>query len=262
MWINNLNPVLVDLGPLEIRWYGLVYLLGFFLSVYWLHRMSKKGKLGLSSEEIWDFMFYAILGMLIGARLFMVFWRPDVYLLHPLEFLKIWEGGMSFHGGLVGIVVASYWYCKRKKLNFRVLADILSVPAMLALALGRIANFINGELIGRVWNGQWCVVFPEYGDECRHPNMIYSFFERMIVFAWLFWLDYKSEFKEGFIFWNFVFWEGVGRIIMDFFREDIVYYGFSLGQWMSSVMVIVAGCVFVKYYKEDWKRVFRKNINR
>jgi prolipoprotein diacylglyceryltransferase len=107
--------------------------------------------------------------------------------------------------------------------------------------------------VGRVWAGRWCVVFPEYGDVCRHPNMIYSFFERMAVFGWLWWLSYKKNFKEGFIFWNFVFWEGVGRIVMDFFREDTLYNGFSIGQWMSLVMVFVSGYVFLKYYKEDWK---------
>jgi len=253
MWVYNLDPVLVHLGPLEIRLYGIVYVFGFFLTTYWLHKMTKKGKLKLSSDEIWDFMFYMMLGMLIGARVFMVFWRPDIYLFHPLEFLKIWEGGMSFHGAFTGIVVAGYWYCKKKKLNFAQMGDLVVVPAMFVLALGRIANFINGELVGRVWAGRWCVVFPEYGDVCRHPNMIYSFFERMAVFGWLWWLSYKKNFKEGFIFWNFVFWEGVGRIVMDFFREDTLYNGFSIGQWMSLVMVFVSGYVFLKYYKEDWK---------
>lgn len=257
MWIHNLDPVLVHLGPLEIRWYGLVYVLGFFLGIVWLKYMQKKGNLALSKDEIWDFIFYLMLGVIIGARLFEVFWEPQYYLSNPLSLLKIWEGGMSFHGGFVGIVMAAWLYCKKKKIDFWKMADLMSIPAILALALGRLANFINGELVGRVWNGSWCVVFPDYGAECRHPNMIYSFFQRMLVFGWLFFLTFRDQaFRPGFIFWNFVFWEGLGRIIVDFYREDILYFGFSLGQWFSAVMVIVAVIVLVKNHQEDVKKIF------
>ncbi len=257
MWVHNLNPVLLNVGPLEIRWYGLVYVLGFFLTVWWMQYVQNKGALSLTKDEIWDFVFYLMLGVLVGSRLFMIFWNPEIYLFKPWNLIKIWEGGMSFHGGFVGIVTAAWLYCKKKKLHFLKIADILSVPTIFALALGRIANFINGELVGRVWEGKWCVVFPDYGPECRHPNMIYSFFQRMAVFGWLFFLTFWKEFKPGFIFWNFMFWEGLGRIVVDFFREDALYLGFSLGQWFSSVMVVVATIAFVKYYREDWKKVFR-----
>ena len=257
MWTHNLNPILFQLGPLEIRWYGLVYVLGFFLAILWLKHLQKKGMISLSKDEIWDFVFYLMVGVLIGSRLFEVFWEPQIYLSNPLNFFKIWQGGMSFHGGFVGIVTAAYLYCKKKKLPFLKMADVLSVPAIFALALGRIANFVNGELVGRVWDGRWCAVFPDYGQQCRHPNMIYSFFQRMIVFSWLFSLIFWKEFKPGFIFWNFVFWEGLGRIIVDFFREDILYFGFSLGQWFSAVMVVAAAVAFIKYYKEDWKKIFK-----
>ena len=258
MWTYNLDPVLLHLGPLEIRWYGLVYVLGFFLAILWLKHMQKKGFIPLSKDEIWDFVFYLMLGVLIGSRLFEIFWEPQIYLPHPFNLFKIWQGGMSFHGGFVGIVTAAYLYCRKKKLPFWKMADIMSVPTIFALAFGRLANFVNGELVGRVWNGKWCVVFPDYGQECRHPNMIYSFFQRMAVFGWLFFLTFWKEFRPGFIFWNFVFWEGSGRIIMDFFREDTLYFGFSLGQWFSAVMVVVATIAFVKYYREDWKKVFQK----
>src|SRR3989338_8842294 len=117
MWINNLNPTLVDFGPLEIRWYGLVYVFGFFLSVWWLHHLSKQGKLSLSKNDIWDFVFYLMLGVIIGSRVFMIFLNPDVYLRHPLELLKIWEGWMSFHGGLAGVVTACWLYSRKKKLD-------------------------------------------------------------------------------------------------------------------------------------------------
>lgn len=272
MWIHNLDPTLLDLGPIEIRWYGLVYVLAFFLAVWWLRHMQKIGFISLSKDEIWDFVFYLMLGVLVGSRLFEIFWEPAYYLSNPFNLFKIWEGGMSFHGGLVGIVTAAWLYCKKKKLPFWKMADIMSVPTIFALAFGRVANFINGELVGRIWNGSWCVVFPDYGPECRHPNMIYSFFQRMLVFGWLylltFWKEFKpgqvtgvrdlpsTPFREGFIFWNFVFWEGLGRIIVDFFREDILYFGFSLGQWFSAVMVIMAVSMLAKNHKEDIKKIF------
>lgn len=257
MWTHTLNPTLFSLGPLEIRWYGLVYVLGFFLSVYWLRFLVQKKLLALSKDDIWDFVFYLMLGVLIGSRLFMIFWQPDYYLLKPWNLLKIWEGGMSFHGGFVGIVAAAWLYCRKKQLEFWRLADFMSVPAIFALALGRIANFINGELWGRPWNGSWCVNFKNTGggDVCRHPNMVYSFFQRMLVFSWLFLLTFWKSFTPGFIFWNFVFWEGVGRIIVDFYREDALYFGFSLGQWFSLVMVLVALGMFWKKYREDWRKI-------
>lgn len=255
MWTYNLDPVLFDVGPLEIRWYGLVYVAGFLLAAVWLKYMRKRKILDLRNEEIWDLLFYLLLGVLIGARLFMIFWNSETYLLKPWNLLFIWQGGMSFHGGFVGIVVACWWYCRKKRVDFWKVADIISVPAMLALALGRIANFVNGELVGKVWNGRWCVVFPDYGSECRHPNMIYSFFQRLIVFGWLAVLTIWKEFTPGFIFWNFVFWEGIGRFLMDFFRADTLYFSLSLGQWFSLMMIIVSVYFFMKKHRRDWKMV-------
>lgn len=255
MWVDNLNPVLLHLGPLEIRWYGLVYVLGFFLAVFWMQYLSKKGKLNLNKEDIWDFVFYLMLGVIIGARLFMIFWQPQIYLFKPWNLVKVWEGGMSFHGGFVGIVIAAWLFCKKKKLDLWKLADVLSVPAMFALALGRIANFVNGELVGRVWNGRWCVVFPDYGTACRHPSTLYAAGKRFLIFGWLVFLTLWKEFTPGFIFWNFVFFEGLGRFLVDFFREDPLFYGLSLGQWFSLAMIVVAVWVFWKKYKKDWKKV-------
>ncbi len=256
MFIHDLNPTLLSLGPVEIRYYGLVYVLGFFLMIWWLFFWRKKGKIPLTKDDIWDFCFYLMLGVLIGSRLFEIFWEPSLYLKNPLNLLKFWQGGMSFHGGFVGIVVAGYWYCKKKKINFWKMADLLSVPGIFALALGRIANFMNGELVGRTTNVDWCVQFPNYQD-CRHPSTLYAAGKRFLVFGWLLILSFKENFKPGFIFWNFVFWEGLGRIIVDFYRQNSIFLGFSLGQWFSLVMVIVALIIFFKYYLEDWKRLLK-----
>lgn len=253
MWIHNLNPVLLSLGPLEIRWYGLAYVFGFSLSVWWLHFLRKRGQLSLNKEEIWDLMFYLMLGVIIGSRLFEIFWEPKIYLYHPLELLKFWQGGMSFHGGLTGIIVAGLIYCKKKKLNFWELADAMSFPTMFALALGRIANFLNGELVGRVWNGKWCVVFPDYDNLCRHPSILYAAAYRFLISIELFWLSLKNKFSPGFIFWNFVLLEGIGRFVIDFWREDVLYYSLTLGQWFSLVMIIIAIIFLLKNHKEDLK---------
>src|SRR3989339_781013 len=250
MWIHNLNPVLFKFSFLEVRFYGLVYVLGFFLSILWLFYLKKNHRVNLSSEKIWDFSFYLLLGVLIGSRLFEILWEPNFYLSNPWNILKIWRGGMSFHGGLVGVIIAGWLYCKKQKISFWKMADILSVPAMLALALGRIANFINGELVGRITSISWCVQFPNYDSYCRHPSTLYDAGKRFLIFGGLFWLSFKDKFlnfKEGFIFWNFVFWEGLGRIIIDFYRQDTLYLYFSLGQWLSLLMVIASVFFFLKY---------------
>jgi len=250
MFIHNLNPVLLDLGFAQIRWYGLAYVLGFFLTVWWLHFLSKKGKLKLHSEQIWDLVFWAMLGVLIGSRLFEVFWEPAYYLSNPLNFLKFWQGGMSFHGGLAGIIVATYFYCKKHKLYFWEMADWMSFPTMFALALGRVANFANGELVGKPWNGSLCVVFPQYDQVCRHPQVLYSAAYRFLFSFWLLYLTLKSKFKAGFIFLNFVLLEGIARFVLDFFREDPTYFSLTPGQWLSLVMIMVSGYFLIKMFKE------------
>ncbi|PIZ50504.1 prolipoprotein diacylglyceryl transferase [Candidatus Woesearchaeota archaeon CG_4_10_14_0_2_um_filter_33_13] len=264
MWVNNLNPTLLHLGPLEIRWYGIIYVLGFFISIWWLHHLNKKGKISLNSDQIWDLVFYLTVGVLIGSRLFEVFWEPNYYLSNPLNFLKFWQGGMSFHGGFVGIVVAAWIYCRKHKLHFWRIADALSVPTIFALALGRIANFINGELAGRVFNGSWCVIFPHEDNLCRHPSTLYAAGKRFLIFGWLYWLTFYQEFKPGFIFWNFVFWENLGRFIVDFYRQDVMYNNFTVGQWLSAIMVLVALYFFYKNHGDDCKQLFRleKNIKK
>lgn len=259
MWIHNLNPILLDLGPVEIRWYGLIYVAGFFFCIWWLHHLAKQGRIKLNSDDIWDMMFYLMLGVVIGSRLFEVFWEPTYYLSNPLNFLKIWQGGMSFHGGFVGIITATYLYCKKKHLNFWHIADIMSFPTMFALAFGRIANFINGELVGRIWDGPWCVVFPNIDQHCRHPSILYAAAQRFLLARWLFYLSYKDRnFKPGFIFWNFALFEGLSRFVIDFWREDTLYLSHTLtmGQLLSSVMILVALFMLYKNHKDDCKKVF------
>ncbi len=256
MWLHNLDPTLFSLGPLEIRWYGLVYALGFLFTAWWLKK--NKEKLGLKKDDNWDLVFYALIAGIAGARLFEIFWEPIYYLGNPLNILKIWQGGMSFHGGFVGGTIGIWWFCKKKNLSFAKVADLISLPFMLALAFGRIANFINGELWGRVSNSSWCVNFKNTGggDVCRHPSTLYAAGKRFLILGWLYFLSLKNNFKPGFIIWNFVFWEGLGRIIVDFYRFEKTYYlGFTMGQLLSLLMVLVALYAFWRYYRNDWKKI-------
>ena len=265
MFYHTLNPTLLNLGPVEIRWYGIVYVLGFLGTVWWMSYLSRHQKLSFTRYQIWDLVFYAMLGVLIGSRVFMIFWNPQVYLVRPWELFYLWQGGMSFHGGFVGIVAGTWLYCRKHHLSFLPIADIISVPAIFALALGRIANFINGELWGTITNASWCVDYSknQYLSNlpagCRHPNMIYSTFQRFLVGGWLLFLTFRQVWKPGFIFWNFVFWEGLGRIIVDVYRDypaHQLYFSFSLGQWFSAIMVLTALYFFVKHYSTEWKQLF------
>ena len=260
MFTHNLDPVLFSLGPLEIRYYGIVYVLGF-LAAYWMLSKAAEKKLvpNLTKDSVDNYILYLFLGLLIGARLFyFLFWSETSLLSDPLALFRIWEGGMSFHGALIGILVATYIFCKRNKVSLMALADIIVLPTALALFLGRIANFINGELVGTVTNIGWCVNFPGY-EGCRHPSQLYEAAKNLGIFFVLLWMYGRKQvlvFKEGFLFWNFVGLYGLFRIITNIWRDDPRYWIFSTGQWFSLLMLVVAVVVLVKLYKEDLKKLF------
>lgn len=249
MW---LDPTLFTIGPFEIRYYGLVYILGFLLGTFWL--LSYRRELSLEKDDVYDLMFYVMLGVVIGSRLFYaVFWNPNYFLSAPWKIVYVWEGGMAFHGGLVGALVAGYWYCRKKNISFLKIGDVLSVPAVTALGLGRIANFINGELVGTATQVSWCVNF---GDGlCRHPYQLYSAAKRFAIAGILFTMQRKQKYSDGFIFWMMILLMGTGRFFLDFVREDVLYYSLRIGQWMSLVMVLVACSVLFTRYRKDMQRL-------
>jgi len=251
MIVHNIDPVLLNIFGLEIRYYGLVYVLGFIFVLFFLDYYRKKGKLELSKDEIYDYLFYLILGVVVGSRLLEVLlWNPSFYFSNPLEILMVWKGGMSVHGGIIGLIIANYLFCKKKKIGFYELADLVAIPGVFILAVGRIANFINAELVGTVSNLPWCV---DFGDKvCRHPVQIYSFLKRTLIGVVLVFVN-KGEHKPGFIFWLFIGLMGLGRLLIDFVREDARWSGLSLGQYLSLVMLVVAGYALVTRYKKDIK---------
>lgn len=242
----NIDPILFSIGPFQVRWYGIIFLLGFVLAYLFLQK--KRKELNLSSKDVENYIFYLIIGVIVGSRIIhVIFWRPSYFIANPLDIFAIWKGGLAFHGGLIGSIMVSYWFAKNKHISFAKLADIMTLPAVFGLALGRIANFINGELWGTQTTVPWCF---NINDICRHPAQLYGAVKRFSIFGMLLFLSSKKH-KDGFIFWSFVGLMGAGRFILDFFREDPRFFYLSAGQYLSLLMVFAFICVYFKYYKTD-----------
>jgi phosphatidylglycerol---prolipoprotein diacylglyceryl transferase len=243
MFIHNIDPVLLRLGPFEIRYYGLFFVLGFVMAYFILNYLAKRKHLDLAKDDVADFLLYIIVGAVMGARIFYVFvYNLQFYLSNPLETIAIWHGGLSFHGGLVGAVLAGAFFCRRKKLSFYQMADISVIPLALGLALGRLGNFTNGELYGRVTDVPWAVQFSG-AEGFRHPSQIYASFKNLLIFFTL-WFVKDKKFPPGFMFWLFVIMYSALRFIVEFFRQPDEQLGFiigflSMGQVLSVIMLIV-----------------------
>ena len=254
----DLNPILVNLGPIRVTWYGMMYVLGFILSYLLVRSQVKKKKFGISLEEVEGLYFYLILGLIIGARLgYVLFYDLHVYLSSPLEIFAVWHGGMSFHGGLIGVLIAILHFCRKEKKSFWKLGDLLVVTAPIGLALGRIGNFINGELYGRVTQVPWGMIFPKGGPLPRHPSQLYeSALEGGLLFLIL-WKVKDRKHYDGFLSALFILLYGVFRFCIEFFREPDVQLGFilgpfSMGQVLCTFMMAV-GILLMIYLRRKAK---------
>jgi len=238
-----IDPVLVRIGPLEVRWYGVMYLLGFALG-YWVIRSELKRKQGaVPVEAADDLLFYLILGLLLGGRIgYVLFYNLKEYIYAPWEVFAIWHGGMSFHGGLIGMLVSGYLFARKRKADFLDLADIGALAAPLGLMLGRIGNFINGELYGRVTSVPWGTVFPSGGPLPRHPSQLYeALFEGPILFIILWYLRTRLK-TPGELLVAFLWGYGIFRFTIEFFREPDPQLGFiihwlTMGQLLCLAMI-------------------------
>src|SRR3989338_2899491 len=162
MFFHNINPVLLEIGPFQIRYYGLFWALAFVIAYFLIPYLAKKRKLGITKDDAADFLVYEIIGIILGARLaYVLFYNLPFYLQNPFELIAVWHGGLSFHGGLLGAVIGCYMFCRKKKLKFYDMADIVVIPVALGLALGRIGNFTNAELYGRIANVSWCIDYTK-----------------------------------------------------------------------------------------------------
>jgi phosphatidylglycerol:prolipoprotein diacylglycerol transferase len=245
----NFDPVIVQVGPFAIRWYALAYIAGLVLGWRLMRRLAVLEPPVATKLQVDDFLTWATLGVVLGGRLgYVLFYQPGEYLSHPHQILEVWHGGMSFHGGMLGVALATVWYCRRNAISILGFADRLAVCAPIGLGLGRIANFINGELWGRPapeWL-PWAMIFPTGGDIARHPSQLYqALMEGLLLFLIMLGLCRSEALRArtGLLTGAFLMGYGVARIIGEFFREPDAFLGFlafgaTMGQLLSIPMVL------------------------
>lgn len=246
----NISPEIIKIGPLSVRWYGLMYLIGFICSYLIVKGEIKRRGLRVERDFLENLYFYLILGLLVGARLgYVIFYNLPYYINHPLEVFAIWQGGMSFHGGLIGVIVAAFIFTKTRKFDFFTLTDMLVITAPIGLGLGRIGNFINGELFGRITDVPWAMVFPEGGPLPRHPSQLYeAVLEGVLLFIILWFLKDKFT-RSGIVSSLFLILYGVFRFFVEFFREPDPQIGyimgiFTMGQVLCCLMILTGLSLF------------------
>ena len=239
----NFDPIAISLGPLAIRWYGLMYLAAFGF-LWWLGRMRiARGLAPMGREQFDDLIFLGVLGTILGGRLgYVLFYKPAYYFSHPLEIFAIWQGGMAFHGGFLGVLAAVAFFAWRRRIDGWRLMDFIAPCVPTGLAAGRLGNFINGELWGRPTDLPWGMVFRGAGDLPRHPSQLYQFaLEGVLLFALLWWYSSKPR-ARGAVSALFLMGYGAFRFIAEFAREPDDFLGLlalnlSMGQWLSLPMI-------------------------
>lgn len=236
MVFPDFDPVALQIGPIAIRWYALSYIAGILLAWRYCIWYAKLPPQRVQRAQLDDLMFWVTFGIILGGRLGQVLlWEPAYYLSHPLDILKIWEGGMAFHGGLLGVILAILLYARSQKLSIFAFSDVIASSTPIGLLLGRLANFINGELVGRPTDVPWAVIFPRFGDMPRHPSQLYqAALEGVLLFAFLFWAARQRWIRErlGMLTGLFLMGYAVARAIGEVFREPEVDLGaFNFVTW-------------------------------
>ena len=250
--VVNFDPILVQLGPLRVSWYGLMYVFGFLASYFLVLYQMKHKDFGLSRQEVDSIYFYLALGLIIGARLgYVLFYDFSMYRKDPFEILFIWRGGMSFHGGLIGVLVGWFIFCWKNKKSLWRTADLFVITAPIGLGLGRIGNFINGELYGRVTQVPWGMIFPKGGPLPRHPSQLYESVLEGGVLFFILWFMKEKKLRPGGLLAAFLSLYGGFRFFLEFFREPDVQLGFvfgpfTMGQVLSSFMIAVG--IFLLFF--------------
>ena len=251
MFTNNFDPVAFDLIIFQIRWYSLSYIFGiFFAWIYVKNFLVKNHDIKILFDNL---ITYIIFGIILGGRIgYVLFYNFDYYIHNIYEVLYIWNGGMSFHGGLIGVILATYFYAKKNELSAFVFLDYISLSAPIGLFLGRLANFINGELVGKPTNGTWGVIFPNIDNVLRHPSQLYeAILEGILLFIILNVTFYREQYKTGQCSLLFLIFYGFFRIFSEFFREPDMQMGYLIGQislgMVLSLFMIVIGTI--AYYR-------------
>ena len=253
------DPVALHLGPLAIRWYGLMYLLGFALGLLLgRYRVKTQPNSGWSYSELDDVLFYIVLGVIFGGRLgYVLFYKFSDYLLEPLKIFYIWEGGMSFHGGFLGCVFAIWLFSRKHRKHWLAVTDFIAPLVSLGLGAGRIGNFINGELWGRPTDVAWGMIFPGVDQVPRHPSQLYEFALEGVMMFIILWFYSAKPRPLGAVSGMFLLCYGVFRFLVEFTREPdaflgLLALGLSMGQWLSLPMI--AGGILMLWWS------YRKRI--
>jgi len=249
----NINPIALDLGLLQIRWYAISYVIGILLSWFLILKIIKIKKINIDNQTISELISNSIIGIIVGGRLgYVIFYNYEYFSNNFLEIFKVWNGGMSFHGGLIGVIIAVIYTSKRTKTSLMLLADLVAIVSPVGIFFGRIANFINGELYGRVTTHPFGIIFPNGGNIPRHPSQLYeAFFEGFLLFLiLLLLLQFKEIIKSnGILTGCFISIYGFFRFFIEFFREPdnhigLLYLDFSMGQFLCLPMILI-GIIFI-----------------
>ncbi len=254
---HDIDPVFLNIGGIQLRWYGLMYMLGFIVAYFIMRRLVRQRPLPLSRDDIYDLLFYLILGLMGGGRIgYVLFYDIGTYLENPLSIVAIWQGGMSFHGGLIGMTLAAILIVRKKGWKFWEIADLTAVAVPIGLGLGRIGNFINGELYGRASTLPWAMVFPDGGGVARHPSQLYeALLEGLALFLIVRWV-YHLNLRPGAALWTMVSVYGLFRFSVEFLREPDAHIGFDLGpftrgQLLSFPMLLVGTYFLVRTLRQE-----------
>ena len=255
MFTHNFDPVIVNLGFIAIRWYSLAYIFGILLGWWYgkkiIIKRLKFVDYKFDLKDFDDLITYIIISIILGGRLgYVIFYNLDYYIINPYEIIKIWEGGMSFHGALIGIVIGTLIFAKKKRIKTLFFLDVIACVSPIGIFFGRIANFINGELIGKITNVSWSVIFPKIDMKPRHPSQLYeAFLEGFLLFVILNLLITKKNYVTGTCAYMFLIVYGIFRIFSEIFREPDAQIGyvfnlFSMGTILSFAMIIVGLTIF------------------
>ncbi|MGZ8335339.1 MAG: prolipoprotein diacylglyceryl transferase [Allosphingosinicella sp.] len=245
----GLDPIALELGFFQLRWYSLAYLAGIVVGWWYLLKLLAQPGAPMARRHADDMVFYATLGIILGGRLgYVLFYRPDYYLQHPLEIPQLWDGGMSFHGGVIGVSLGILWMARQHKLDWLRIHDYVACCIPFGLFFGRLANFVNAELWGKATDVPWAVVFPTGGEVPRHPTQLYEAalegFVLFVVLAWMFWKT-RARYQPGKLVGAFLLVYGLSRFAVEFVREaDEQLMEFArithlhMGQWLSLPMIL------------------------
>jgi phosphatidylglycerol:prolipoprotein diacylglycerol transferase len=249
----DIDPVAIHLGRIQVHWYGLMYLIGF-LGAWWLgiYRAKRPGS-GWRPQEIADLLFYGALGVILGGRIgYVLFYNLPYYLEHPIEVFYIWSGGMSFHGGLIGVITAMWLYGRRTQRTFFAVADFVAPLTPVGLGAGRLGNFINHELWGKVTDVPWGMVFPNAGPLPRHPSQLYEFSLEGVAFFIILWIYARNPRPTGAISGVFLLCYGIFRFLVEFVREPDVQLGYLAFGWVTMGQILSLPMIFLGVWLLWW----------